>query len=157
HTRCSSLRTPARRAIMSSSHPPSSPARVVLVAAIASEADIDTVVMTAAGLGQTISGAELHLVHAVPTVAAGSPEVAMAVYPTAPDVIENARHLLEAASLRAHERFTGDITLHFAVGDPRREILHLTRTLEADVVVVGMHRKRRLERLIEGSVAEHVV
>jgi nucleotide-binding universal stress UspA family protein len=42
-------------------------------------------------------------------------------------------------------------------GDPATEILQLARVLHCDLIVLGTHGRKRLERLLLGSVAEQVL
>lgn len=53
----------------------------------------------------------------------------------------------------------GDVTLErrLEVGDPATVILDLAKELHADMIVLGTHGKRGLERLLLGSVAEQVL
>jgi nucleotide-binding universal stress UspA family protein len=43
------------------------------------------------------------------------------------------------------------------IGDPVTVILDLAKELNADMIVLGTHGKRGLERLLLGSVAEQVL
>ena len=58
---------------------------------------------------------------------------------------------------RAQAHFSGKIVSHLAVGVPWREILQLAANLQADVVVVGSHRRNTVQRWLLGSVSEQVV
>ncbi len=42
-------------------------------------------------------------------------------------------------------------------GDPAAEILRVADELKCDLIVMGMHGRRGVARLLMGSVAEHVV
>ena len=42
-------------------------------------------------------------------------------------------------------------------GDPRKDIPTITRRMNADIVVIGTHGKKGLEKLIMGSVAESIL
>jgi nucleotide-binding universal stress UspA family protein len=48
------------------------------------------------------------------------------------------------------------VVAHFRRGSPAREVAQLAADLDADLVVVGSHGRSGAERLILGSVAEHV-
>jgi nucleotide-binding universal stress UspA family protein len=43
------------------------------------------------------------------------------------------------------------------MGDPRLEILKMAESEKIDLVIIGSHSRRGLERIIFGSVAEYVV
>lgn len=49
------------------------------------------------------------------------------------------------------------IVTHLLTGSPAREIVRLAAQIDADVVVVGTHGRRGIERLLLGSVAEEVL
>jgi len=46
---------------------------------------------------------------------------------------------------------------HVASGDAKREVVQAAVDVEADLIVLGTHGRKGLERLFLGSVAEHVV
>lgn len=126
--------------------------RTVIITAIDRTAASDPAVSTAAALAHGIAGAELHLLHVV----APLPEVVLpSVSPTA--LIEEGRAFMDGVTRIAAGRFDGRITAHLAVGEPAREILQLATDLEADVIVVGTHGKKALERMLVGSVSLNVV
>jgi len=52
------------------------------------------------------------------------------------------------------EKLTGEI--HIRKGKPPEEILQLADDLEVDMIVIGSHGRKGLERAIFGSVAEKV-
>jgi nucleotide-binding universal stress UspA family protein len=49
------------------------------------------------------------------------------------------------------------VAIHVAVGSASEEIVGLANVLDADVIVLGTHGRRGLQRVILGSVAEEVV
>jgi nucleotide-binding universal stress UspA family protein len=53
----------------------------------------------------------------------------------------------------------GDVTIErrLEIGDPATVIMDLAKELHADMIVLGTHGKRGLERLLLGSVAEQVL
>jgi nucleotide-binding universal stress UspA family protein len=133
----------------------SQPQRIVLLAAIDGTDASDDVLRTAATLGQTLAGAELHLVHVVePTPDPGTETALLGGFT---ELLEDGRRLIEREVARARELFSGAIVGHVAAGTSARAILQLATDLQADLVVVGSHRKRTVERWILGSVSEQVV
>jgi nucleotide-binding universal stress UspA family protein len=142
-----------------SSQPPGSvrPQRVVFVVAIDATSEADHVLTTAAGLASPVNGAELHLVHVVDDPAQHAPEYAASAFPTSTEVLEQARILMEAAQVRTRERFAGPIVAHLAVGKAWREILQLAVNLQADVIVAGSRGRKGFDRLVHGSVADHLL
>jgi nucleotide-binding universal stress UspA family protein len=126
--------------------------RTVVVAAIDRTPASDQALATATALAQGILGAELHFLHVV----APLPEAVMpAIAPSA--LLDEGRKLIDGITRFAAERFGGRVVGHLAVGDPAREILQLASDLAADVVVVGTHGKKAIERMIVGSVSLTVV
>lgn len=136
---------------MNSQSPQSS--RVVVLAAVDGTATSEDVVATSTALCQTL-GAELHLVHvAEPTQ---DPEVRGAMLSTS-RLIESSRGVLDANVALAGQRYAGRIVGHLAAGYPTREVLQLASELQADLIVVGPHRKRAVERWLLGSISEQIV
>ena len=69
------------------------------------------------------------------------------------------QHVLER---RAHfERGTGrpagKVACHARFGDAAEEVVNLAAALDADIILLGTHGRRGLDRLLLGSVAEKVV
>lgn len=128
--------------------------RIVVLAAIDGSDVSDDVISTAANLCQTL-GAELHLVHVAEPLP--EPGGANAVVMSVPKLLESAHSVLEAVIARARETFGGRIVGHLAAGAPSREVLQLATDLQADLIVVGSHRKNRVERWLLGSVSDQII
>jgi nucleotide-binding universal stress UspA family protein len=64
------------------------------------------------------------------------------------DAISEALQIVKAAGLR-----TCDEAL---IGDPKARIVDEAKEWEADLVVVGSHGRRGIERVLQGSVSEAV-
>jgi nucleotide-binding universal stress UspA family protein len=129
--------------------------RIVILVAIDGTDVVEDVMRTATVLAQTLAGSELHLVHVIPPIADVDGGGASISSLTAS--VEGARALTEGASTRARRDFSGRVVQHIAFGAPSREILQLATSLEADLIVVGPHRRNPIERWVVGSVAEQVV
>lgn len=108
---------------------------------------------TATALAGRIDHVELHLAHVVgPLVGAGGP--ALVPDPSLGELLKRGRELVAAA----RARFPGlPITTHALAGSPATELVGLAKELDADVIVVGSHNRRTLERWVLGSVSEQVV
>jgi nucleotide-binding universal stress UspA family protein len=67
----------------------------------------------------------------------------------------------EAAQIRLEELRTShsniEIEYVLAEGKPAQEINRIARETDADLIVMGTHGRTGLDRLLMGSVAEHVV
>ena len=77
------------------------------------------------------------------------------IYPY--DVLEDeGKSILKNLSKKAKEKnVIVDEILVF--GDPRKDIPTIVRRMNADIVVIGTHGKKGLEKLILGSVAESIL
>jgi nucleotide-binding universal stress UspA family protein len=126
--------------------------RTVIIAAVDRTPASDPAATTAAALAQGIAGAELHLLYAITPI----PEAAMPAIP-ATAMLEEGRKFIDGVAKTVAERFGGRVVAHLAVGEPAREILQLASDLAADVIVVGTHGKKALERMLVGSVSLNVV
>lgn len=125
--------------------------RTVIVAAIDRTPASDPCINTATALAQDIAGAELHFLHVIEA----QPSAPAMASPAS--LLEEARKFVDGVASAAGARFKGRLAAHLAVGDPSREILQLASDLEADVIVVGSHGKKALERMLVGSVSQSVV
>jgi nucleotide-binding universal stress UspA family protein len=114
------------------------------------------VLRTAASLART-SGSELHFVHILPAPASDMLGVSRADRGlSAAETLEETREALDELALGivgTVKRIVG----HIRVGKPDLEIAQLASDLRADLIVVGTHGKRGLDRLLLGSVAESLV
>jgi len=90
-------------------------------------------------------------------VVAPIPEPAFPALASPVAVIEEAGRFIDEKAKVAAEQFTGGLCAHLALGEPANEILQCAANLEADVIVVGTHGKKAVERLIVGSVSQAVV
>jgi nucleotide-binding universal stress UspA family protein len=117
--------------------------RTVILTAVDANPSAVTVVAAAARIA-ALPGAELHIVHVV----------------EAPDVnhltaqLEQARTVVE----KACGALSPDVvpTVHIAGGDPAKQILQVAANLHADMIVIGTRELSKVERLLLGSVVEHV-
>jgi len=108
----------------------------------------------AADLNRTTGGGPIHMVHAVdtrPAVASESPAVIMLPGPS--DIAAFERRMREAA-LAANVEATYEVALRPTT--PSAAILDVARRVRAELIVMGSHARRGLERLLLGSVAAHV-
>lgn len=106
--------------------------------------------------------AELHVI----SVGAQSPSGVIMPGPV-PQVCPtaDARELARARVGRLSDRFFTDhsclgldkIAVYFTVGSPAERIVALASALDADIIVLGTHGRRGVDRMLLGSVAEAVV
>ncbi len=127
--------------------------RVVVLAAIDSTMASEQVIATASRLAAGMPGAELHLLHVIDV----SPREAVeGSVPSTTKALEDARYVLERASDHVAASFNGRIVGHLAAGTAWREIVQLAANVQADLIVVGTHDRKGIQRLVLGSVAEQV-
>jgi nucleotide-binding universal stress UspA family protein len=119
---------------------------------------------TQAVIAQFPSGSDVHVVHVdewpkgLPTslTFAEGPSAARNILATHDEIRRRGRDLLAAAGRQlTAARFRA--TSELRQGDPRREILACAERWTPDVIVLGSHGRRGLERFLLGSVAEAVL
>ena len=77
------------------------------------------------------------------------------IYPY--DVLEDeGKSILKNLSKKAKEK---DVIVDeiLVFGDPRKDIITITKRMNADIVIIGTHGKKGLEKIILGSVAESIL
>jgi nucleotide-binding universal stress UspA family protein len=114
-------------------------------------------VRAAAALAARGACRELHMVHVLsppPTGGLGESPTERAVGFI--QLMEASRARLDALGSTVSDSVER-LTINVRVGRPDVEIAQLASDLEVDVVVVGTHGKKGIERLVLGSVAESVV
>jgi len=127
-----------------------------IVVALDSSPGAANVLSSALRTLQGTPSAVLHVVHVFRTSRIDHARVGVPSTPAV--VIEEAREdNLEARVREARLRSQRHVVGHFAVGDPAKEVLRLCRELKADLLVVGTHDSRGLERWLLGSIAETFV
>jgi nucleotide-binding universal stress UspA family protein len=101
-----------------------------------------------------LSGARLHLVHAVET------PLLHAVTPAGVIALSLSSVVAEGALLEAEgalRRVAGGAQVCVVEGAPRDVISAVAAQLPADLIVMGTHGREGLARAVLGSVAEHTV
>ena len=103
----------------------------------------------------------MHVLYVEPDLWAGAvvaPAVADAT--SAEDCVikvqERAKQRVEAMAANLRKRQIPEVVAHFRRGSPAYGVAQLASDLDADLVVVGSHGHRGIERLLLGSVAERV-
>lgn len=86
----------------------------------------------------------------LPVLEAGAPDVLDALEKQGQEVIDNARERAKAAGVES-------IQVSVAGGSPYRQILKYIDDREIDLVVMGTHGRRGVDRYLLGSVTEKVV
>lgn len=98
--------------------------------------------------------ASLHVLYVIeetiPAMQAGAPDVLEALEERGEEVVAEARE-------RALEAGVRSVQASVATGSPYRQILHYVDESGIDLIVMGTHGRRGIDRYLLGSVAEKVV
>lgn len=135
------------------SKPAPSPYRILI--AVAFDPTAESALLEGMNLAARNPGSELHLVHV-----AGEPSPlggTRTLLPTA-DGPEEPAELLRRRVERIWQQ-TGELQViaHIRSGEPAQTILQAAIDIDADIIVVGSHRRTGLKKLVLGSVAEQVL
>jgi nucleotide-binding universal stress UspA family protein len=125
--------------------------RLIIIGALDRTPASDWVVHTASSMAAALPGAELHFLHVVPQP--GPTEGASSLR----ERLQDARTFIDGVAEEIGPRVSGKVAGHIASGAPRRQILQLASDLEADLLVVGSHRKSAPGRWLLGSVSQAIV
>jgi nucleotide-binding universal stress UspA family protein len=125
--------------------------KVVLVA-IDGSAEAGRVVSAAARFVRPFPEAVVHLVHVFRVSRFDRARVGV----PAPDgdALAEAKEYAESHLRSLRRQCRNQVVSHLPVGDPSGEVLKLTESLRADLLVVGTHDHSGFERLLLGSIAE---
>lgn len=98
--------------------------------------------------------ASLHVLYVIeetiPAIEAGAPDVLEALEERGEQVLDDARE-------RATEAGVASVQASVAAGSPYRQILKYVEESGIDLIVMGTHGRRGIDRYLLGSVAEKVV
>ncbi|HHO53247.1 MAG TPA: universal stress protein [Deltaproteobacteria bacterium] len=94
----------------------------------------------------------VHIVCALPRIDLSYPGI---VWPRDEDELRR-RHALASLQDRVAGTELREAILHVCVGDPSTRIVELAREIGATLIVMPSHGRSGLQRVVRGSVAEHV-
>lgn len=128
----------------------------VIVAAVDTSPLGGRVVEIAARLARRhYDSAVLHIVHVFKSSWMGQRTVDGL---TVDQMMDEARRYLDYHARTARRQGSAEVHAHFAVGEPVDEIVRLSDSVSADLVLIGAHDTvGALERLLVGSVTENVM
>lgn len=116
----------------------------------------DPAIAEAIDLARRHVGSELHVVHVVQEQMPAQSGLGIRLLDerlqSAPKEVEE-----RLTNVARQVAFAGRAIGHVRVGEPARQVLQVATDIEADVIVVGTHQRKALERFFLGSVAEKVV
>jgi nucleotide-binding universal stress UspA family protein len=130
--------------LMANKQPP-----FVVLAAVAFDETGDHALQAAARSAELREISELHIVH-VSSNAKPDASLSQASFGTIPDELYGrVRAIPNLRPLR--------VTAHLRTGAPARAILQTAADIDADLLVVGTHKRTGVQKLMLGSVAEQVL
>ena len=124
----------------------------VLLVAIDSSPQTDSVIAYAAALARGRAGAVLHVVHVVAPPGGVSVTPLATAYAT---TLAGQREFLDGQARAAKAASGVSVVGHFREGDPWRCIVQTGASIDADLVVLGTRDRQGVTRLVLGSVAEN--
>jgi nucleotide-binding universal stress UspA family protein len=120
----------------------------------------DQALLEAIRLGKQLQPGELHITHVIEV----DPEMhdakkLDALFPQLRSRLELLRERVARVAAPAVERqpFSQDFVFHIRLGKPAEALHQVAVDVDADLIVVGAHPKRRLDRLMTGKVAESLM
>jgi nucleotide-binding universal stress UspA family protein len=99
---------------------------------------------------------DVHVLYVVPELPAGDPYVISDEF-TDEKRIRHARDKISEQLDEWDSIDSSDLKIHVVVGKPGPQIAKFAAAIDADLIVIPSHGRTGLERVILGSVAEHVV
>ncbi|HKU36552.1 MAG TPA: universal stress protein [Polyangiales bacterium] len=128
-----------------------SDAAYVILVALQFDETGDTALQEGCRIAQRVPGSELHLVHVVTPGIPGDDSASQSTQ------LARAPQMLREYVDRACRGTTLKIVAHVRTGSPLDVILEEASALGTDLIVLGTHHRKGLEKLMLGSVAQRVV
>ena len=96
---------------------------------------------------------QLHVLHVLPRVDLTTPGVVWSRDEDEP----RRQHAMQAMQAKFQGTDAGSAVLHVRIGDPATRIVELAKEIAATVIIIPCHGRKGMERMLLGSVSEHVV
>jgi nucleotide-binding universal stress UspA family protein len=129
-------------------------ARFVILVAVAFDETGDSALEIAARSTELHPDAQLHVIHVMPEHTAddvdGERFSFNARLARAPEQLKE-----RVEQLWSHKRI--QVTGHIRAGNPAKCVLQAAVDFDADLIVVGTHKRTGVDKLVSGSVAERIV
>jgi nucleotide-binding universal stress UspA family protein len=125
----------------------------VILAALSMDETGEFALFEAARMARSLKGSDLHVVHVVEEDGHADSSLELLALEKR---LSQAPGAIADTIDRLRDHLPGKVTAHVRAGRPSRSILQTAVDIDADVIVVGSHQRRRLEKLMLGSVAEEV-
>lgn len=109
------------------------------------------------GMIAKMANASIHVVYVAPTM------TQYTGFHVAPNTIDTFVGEIVTGAETAMEKFIADnfvdfeVTSEIAVGIANEEILEATKKVDADIIIMGTHGRKGIDRILFGSVAEKVL
>ena len=126
----------------------------VILVALSTDETGDLALYEAARIAASRPNSELHVVHVVEENGTAESDDE---FVTLEHRLERAPTAIEGVVNRFQRSLPARVTAHVRAGEVWRSILQAAVDLNADLIVVGSHRRTRLEKMIVGSNAERVL
>ena len=126
----------------------------IILAALAFDETGELALREAARIAQQRPESELHLVHVVVEEAPATSALELV---SLEQRLANAPGQIRQCVERTWAETPSKIVAHLRAGQPSRSICQTAVDINADVIVVGTHRRAGFRKLILGSVAEQVL
>ena len=120
----------------------------------------DYALIEAVHMARRLSGSELHIVYVVRAEKTlhDAKKLAEMSNELRTRVEEVRKHVTDVCAPEdVSEPFSQDAVVHVRLGDPAEAIHQVAVDVDADLIVVGTHGRRGIEKLILGSVAEELI
>jgi nucleotide-binding universal stress UspA family protein len=148
------IATATKETVMTNVSTPSTQSRYVILASMAFDATGEQALREAARIAELHPNSELHVVHVVlEDGPAGSTRELVAL----DHRLERAPAEMERRIEQVWAEVPRTVIAHIRAGAPSRSILQTAVDIDADLIVVGTHQRRGMEKLMLGSVAEQVL
>jgi nucleotide-binding universal stress UspA family protein len=134
--------------------PSSSQKPYVILAALAFDETGESALREAAVLANQHPHCELHLVHVVREEATASSATELV---TLEKRLAHAPLAIQEYVEKIWSELPRKVVAHLRAGQPSRSILQAAVDINADIVVVGTHRRAGLKKLMLGSIAQEVL
>lgn len=127
-----------------------------ILVSVGSDGLSDPAIAEAIDLARHHAGSELHVVHVVQEQMPAQSGLGIRLLD---ERLQSAPKEVEArlTNVARQVAYAGRAIGHVRVGEPAAQVLQVATDIEADVIVVGTHQRKALERFFLGSVAEKVV
>jgi nucleotide-binding universal stress UspA family protein len=125
----------------------------VILCALAFDETGDLALDEAARVAGHTPGGELHVIHVEPNLGEAQSDTPTPIRTQA----EHAPAILEERVKRACAGLALEVRGHIRRGAAVEAILRTAAEIDADLLIIGSHRRRGMEKLVLGSVAERVL